>query len=105
LKGNIYGAAQCGRSFESSIYGSVENSSGKGIAGARIRVTSADGRNTFSVTTGRGGVYTVANLGCTTWVIRLISLPGMAIQANVVTVKNLNGGRFTSAEVRFKQQK
>jgi serine/threonine protein kinase len=95
-------AAQCGAAFESSIYGSVENSSGKGIPGAVVRVTSADGRNSYTLTTGRGGVYTVGGLGCTTWVVRLISVPKAKIQANTVTVGNLNGGRFTSAEVRFK---
>jgi hypothetical protein len=98
-------AAQCGASFQSSIYGSVENSSGKGIAGAILRVVSADGRNRYSIRTARGGVYNLGGLGCTTWIIRLISVPGSAIQANAVTVKNLNGGRFTSAEVRYKFQR
>jgi hypothetical protein len=41
-------------------------------------------------------------LGCTTWNVRLISIPNTKIQANTVNVTNLNGGRFTSAEVRFK---
>jgi hypothetical protein len=95
-------AVQCGTAFESSIYGSIENSSGKGIAGAVVRVTSADGRNSYTLTTGRGGVYNVGGLGCTTWNVRLISVPKAKIQANLVTVKNLNGGRFTSAEVRYK---
>jgi hypothetical protein len=98
-------AAQCGASFQSSIYGSVENSSGKGIAGATLRVVSADGRHRYSVTTRRGGVYNVGGLGCTAWTIRLIGIPGSAIQANAVTVKNLNGGRFTSAEVRYRLQR
>ncbi|HJZ45534.1 MAG TPA: protein kinase, partial [Roseiflexaceae bacterium] len=98
-------AAQCGVAFESSIYGSVENGSGKGIAGAVVRVTSADGRNSYTVRTGRGGVYTVGGLGCTRWVVRLISIPGAKIQANPVAVRNLNGGRFTSAEVRYKLRK
>jgi hypothetical protein len=95
-------AVQCGTAFQSSIYGSIENSSGKGIAGAVVRVTSADGRNSYTLTTGRGGVYNVGGLGCTTWNVRLISVPKAKIQANLVTVKNLNGGRFTSAEVRYK---
>jgi hypothetical protein len=95
-------AVQCGTAFDSSIYGSIENSSGRGIAGAVVRVTSADGRNSYTLTTGGGGVYTVGGLGCTTWSVRLISVPKAKIQANIVTVGNLNGGRFTSAEVRFK---
>jgi hypothetical protein len=95
-------AVQCGTSFESSIYGSIENSSGKGIAGAVVRVTSADGRNSYTLTTGRGGVFNFGGLGCTTWNVRLISVPNTKIQANTVKVANLNGGRFTSAEVRFK---
>jgi hypothetical protein len=98
-------AVQCGSAFESSIYGSVENSSGKGIAGAVVRVTSADGRNVYNLTTGKGGVYQAGGLGCTTWTVRLISVPKTKIQANHVTVTNLNGGRFTSAEVRFKLRK
>jgi eukaryotic-like serine/threonine-protein kinase len=95
-------AVQCGAAFESSIYGSVESSGGKGIAGAVVRVTSADRRNSYTLTTARGGIYTVGGLGCTTWTVRLISVPKAKIQANTVTVGNLNGGRFTSAEVRFK---
>ena len=100
------GAVQCGTAFDSSIYGSVENSAGRGIAGARLRVTSADGKNVYNVTTGRGGVYSVPGLGCTKWTVRLVSIPGApnGVQANRVTVTNLNGGRYTSAEVRFKLQ-
>ena len=100
------GAVQCGTAFDSSIYGSVENGAGRGIAGARLRVTSADGKNVYNVTTGRGGVYSVPGLGCTKWTVRLISVPSApnGVQANRVTVTNLNGGRYTSAEVRFKLQ-
>jgi hypothetical protein len=98
-------AVQCGSAFESSIYGSIENSSGKGIAGAVVRVTSADGRNTYNLKTGSGGVYQVGGLGCTAWNVRLISVPKAKVQANQVVVSNLNGGRFTSAEVRFKLRK
>jgi hypothetical protein len=95
-------AVQCGTMFESSIYGSIESSNGRGITGALVRVVSADGRNIYDVTTGRGGVYNVGGLGCTTWSVRLISVPGAKIQANSVAVNNLNGGRYTSAEVRYK---
>jgi serine/threonine protein kinase len=98
-------AVQCGTVFESSIYGSIEGSNGRGITGALVRVVSADGRNTYNVTTGRGGVYNVGGLGCTSWTVRLISVPGSKIQANTVAVKNLNGGRYTSAEVRYKLRK
>ena len=99
-------AAQCGSSFESSIYGSVEDARGRGIAGAKLRITSGDGRNTFSVTTSKGGVYKLPGLGCTTWVVRLLGVPNApgGIKANRVSVSNLNGGKFTAAEVRFKQQ-
>jgi serine/threonine protein kinase len=101
-------AVQCGTSlFESSIYGSVENSAGRGISGAVLRITSVDGRNVFRATTTRGGVYSVPNLGCTKWTVRLISVPNApgGIRVNVVTVSNLNGGKFTSAEVRFRMQR
>jgi hypothetical protein len=96
-------AVRCGTSFQSSIYGGVENA-GRGIAGARVRVTSADGRNSYTVTTARGGIYSVPGLGCTTWTVSLLSVPNApaGIQANRVVVRNLNGGRYTSAEVRFK---
>jgi len=90
--------------FESTIYGSVESNSGKGIARAVIRVTSADGGNSFTTTTGPGGVYHLDGLGCTTWNVRLVSIPDEKIQANIVTVRNLNGGHLTAAEVRFKLQ-
>jgi serine/threonine protein kinase len=100
-------ATQCGKSFESSIYGSVENSIGKGIGGARLRITSADGLHIYDKTTDRNGLYSAPGLGCTTWTVRLISIPSApnGIQANPVIVKNLNGGRLTAAEVRFKLPK
>ncbi|MFL5802018.1 MAG: hypothetical protein ACJ8CR_09800, partial [Roseiflexaceae bacterium] len=100
-------AVQCGAAFESSIYSSVEDANGRGISGAQVRITSADSKNRYTVTTGRGGAYSVPGLGCTIWNIFLISVPNTpnGFDANVVTVRNLNGGRFTSAEVRFKQQK
>ena len=97
-------AVQCGAAFESSIYGSVEDARGVGIRGARLRIVSADQRNSYTVTTGRGGVYNVPGLGCTRWTVRLLSVPGApnGIQANVVSVRNLNGGRYTAAEVRYR---
>jgi hypothetical protein len=99
-------AVQCGSAFASSIFGSVEDTRGRGIAGARLRVTSADGRNTYTVATGKGGVYNVPGLGCTRWTVRLLSVPNApgGVTANRVAVTNLNGGKFTAAEVRFKLQ-
>jgi tetratricopeptide (TPR) repeat protein len=99
-------AVQCGTVFDSSIYGSVEGANGRGISGARLRITSADGKNVYNIQTGRGGVYSVPGLGCTTWTVRLIGVPNApgGLQANAVTVRNLNGGRLTAAEVRFRQQ-
>jgi hypothetical protein len=99
-------AVQCGTVFDSSIYGSVEDANGRGISGARLRITSADGKNVYNIQTGRGGVYSVPGLGCTTWTVRLIGVPNApgGLQANAVTVSNLNGGRLTAAEVRFRQQ-
>lgn len=101
------GAVQCGTTFSSSIYGSVEDSRGRGIGGAKLRITSADGKNIYNATTDRGGTYGVPGLGCTTWTVRLLSVPGApeGIQANRVTVSNLNGGKYTSAEVRFRAQR
>lgn len=98
-------AIQCGTRFESSVYGGVTDAQGRPIVGATISVTSADGRNRFRATTRRGGVYTIGGLGCTTWVVRLTSVPGNAqFNANAVTVRHLNGGFYTAAEVRFRQQ-
>jgi serine/threonine protein kinase len=99
-------AVQCGTTFASSIYGSVEDERGRGIANARLRITSADGKNVFNRSTGRGGVFSVPGLGCTSWVVRLLSVPNApnGIRANTVVVRNLNGGQFTAAEVRFKLQ-
>jgi eukaryotic-like serine/threonine-protein kinase len=58
------------------------------------------------VTTGQGGTYSVLGLGCTLWNVFLIGVPNApnGFDANVVTVRNLNGGRLTAAEVRFRQQ-
>jgi hypothetical protein len=98
-------AVQCGTQFNSSIYGSVEDGRGRGIAGATVQVVSADGRNRYSVRTGRGGTYTVGGLGCTTWVVRLVRVPlDGQFSPTGVTVRNLNGGQYTAAEVRFRQR-
>lgn len=99
------GAVRCGTRFSSSVYGSVERPDGSGIGGAVVRVTSSDGRNSFTQRTRSDGTYTVGGLGCTTWIVELIEVPGLAgFKANAVTVRNLNGGQYTAAEVRFHQQ-
>ncbi|HWQ15777.1 MAG TPA: protein kinase [Roseiflexaceae bacterium] len=99
-------AVPCGaRQYKSSIYGSVERADGGGIGGALVRVTSADGRNRFSQRTKKNGTFAIGGLGCTTWVVELLEVPGLAgFKANAVTVKNLNGGQYTAAEVRFRRQ-
>jgi eukaryotic-like serine/threonine-protein kinase len=100
-------AVQCGTVYESSIYGRIEDASGRGISGAQLQIVSNDRRNRYTVTTDRGGAYSVPGLGCTIWNVFLIGVPNEpnGFNANVVTVFNLNGGRFTAAEVRFRQQK
>ena len=97
-------AVRCGTSFESTIYGSVENVFGDGVRGATIRVTSSDGRARYTVKTAANGNYTVPGLGCTTWIVTLVDVPNQqpSFAANKVTVGNLNGGKLTAAEVRFK---
>jgi hypothetical protein len=106
VKVEVDAAVQCGTSFQSAVYGSVEHSSGKGIAEAVMRVTSADGRSTFDVRTRSDGTYTVPGLGCTTWIVRLVSIPEPAgVQGNTVTVRGLNGGQHSAAEVRFRLQR
>lgn len=98
-------AVRCGAQFRSSIYGSVEDRNGRGIGGATLTVTSADGRNRFTARTRANGTYEVSGLGCTVWIVRLTSVPDFpAFQANEVRVINLNGGRYTAAEVRFRLQ-
>ena len=78
----------------------------RGVSSAKLCITSADGKNVYNVTTDRGGTYGVPGLGCTTWTVRLLSAPDApgGIQANRVIVSNLNGGKYTSAEVRFRAQ-
>jgi hypothetical protein len=57
------------------------------------------------VRTRANGTYTVPGLGCTTWIVRLASVADFPeFQANEVRVTNLNGGRYTAAEVRFRQR-
>ena len=73
-------ATQRGTAYESSIYGSVESNSGKGIAGAVIWVTSTDSNNSFTATTGKGELCQVGGLGSTTWKVRLVDIPGEKIQ-------------------------
>jgi hypothetical protein len=96
-------AVQCGKEFRSSVYGSVERADGSGIGGALVRVSTADGRNRFVESTKGNGTYNIGGLGCTTWVVELLEVPGIAgFRANAIRV-TLNGGLYTSGAVRFRQ--
>jgi hypothetical protein len=103
-KVDIDKAITCGTRFESSIYGRVEDVFGNAIAGATIRVVSSDGRNRFTKRTIANGLYAVPGLGCTTWIVTLIGVPNQqpSFSAAPITVRNLNGGNLTAAEVRFR---
>ncbi len=102
----IDGNAQCGAAFESSVWGNVQDASGRAIGGAVVRVTASDGRTSYSATTNRGGQFNVPGLGCTTWNVRLVSVPNTpaGFDANSVQVRNLNGSRYSAVGVQFRQQ-
>jgi hypothetical protein len=98
-------AAQCGADFKSTIYGKVINDVGRPISGALVRVTSADGQNRYQATTNSEGGFSISGLGCTRWIVRLVSIPDpRPVQADPVTVRNLNGGALTAAEIWFQLQ-
>ena len=97
-------AVRCGQQYQSSVFGGVKGPNGADIRGALVRVSSADGANRYTERTRDGGVFEIGGLGCTTWVVELIEVPGVpSFTANAVRVR-LNGGLYTSAEVRFRQQ-
>jgi serine/threonine protein kinase len=96
-------AVQCGTEFNSSVWGSVNRPNDEGIAGALVRVTTADGRTQYSKRTDAGGSFEIGGLGCTVWTVELVEVPGAVFTANSVRA-NLNGGRLTAAEIRFRQQ-
>jgi len=97
-------AVRCGTAFESRVWGVVKNSSGRGIFRAVVQVTSTDGRNRYSRATNSQGGFEIPGLGCTTWVVRLASVPGTnGLQAQTMRVA-LNGGRYSGAGIEFRQQ-
>ncbi|HEX5690223.1 MAG TPA: hypothetical protein VFX76_09485 [Roseiflexaceae bacterium] len=98
-------AVACGTTFESRIWGVVKNRAGRGIGRAVVQVNSADGKNRYRATTNSQGGFDVPGLGCTAWIVRLLSVPGApaGIQTSAVRV-GLNGGRYTGAGVEFRQR-
>ncbi|HEX5692208.1 MAG TPA: carboxypeptidase-like regulatory domain-containing protein [Roseiflexaceae bacterium] len=98
-------AVSCGTTFESRIWGVVKNRAGRGIGRAVVQVNSADGKNRYRATTNSQGGFEVPGLGCTAWIVRLVSVPGApsGIQTSAVRV-GLNGGRYTGAGIEFRQR-
>jgi len=98
-------AVACGTAFESRIWGVVMDRAGHAIYRAQILVSSADGRNRYSRVTNSQGGFEVPGLGCTTWIVRLASVPRApnGLQAQSVRV-SLNGGRYSGAGVEFRQR-
>jgi hypothetical protein len=98
-------AVACGTAFESRIWGVVKDRNGRAIYQAVVQVSSADGKHGFSKTTNSQGGFEVPGLGCTTWSVRLTSVPRApgGFQAPEVRV-GLNGGRYSGAGVEFRQR-
>lgn len=96
------GSVQCGTAFESGVWGTVYGRGG-GIAGAVVQATSADGGNSFSGVTNGQGNFSIGGLGCTTWFVQVVSVPGGNVQSQAVSV-NLNGGRYSGAGIDFYMQ-
>ena len=95
----------CGTSFESRIWGIVKDRGGRGLYRAVVEVHSADGKNRFRAQTNDQGGFELPGLGCTTWIVRLVSVPRApaGVQALELRVK-LNGGRYSGAGVEFRQR-
>ena len=97
-------AVRCGTAFDSRIWGVVKDRNGRGMYRAVIQISSTDGKHRFSSATNNQGGFEVPGLGCTRWVVRLISVPrAPGVQAQAVNV-GLNGGRYSGAGIEFRQR-
>jgi hypothetical protein len=98
-------AVACGTAFDSRIWGVVKDRSGRGIFGAGVEISSADGQHHYRSTTNDQGGFDIPGLGCTTWEVRLVDLPSApgGVQAQALYV-SLNGGRYSGAGVQFQQR-
>jgi hypothetical protein len=98
-------AVSCGTSFESHIWGVVKNRAGRGVYRAVVMIRSSDGKHRFSAQTNDQGGFDIPGLGCTTWIVRLVSIPRapVGVQAPELRV-SLNGGRYSGAGIEFRQR-
>jgi hypothetical protein len=97
-------AVRCGTAFDSRIWGAVKDRNGRGVYRAVVQISSIDGKHRFSRATNNQGGFEVPGLGCTTWGVRLISVPrAPGVQAQAVNV-GLNGGRYSGAGIEFRQR-
>jgi hypothetical protein len=98
-------AVPCGTSFESQVWGTVKDRAGHGVYQAVAEVRSADGQHHFRTQTNDQGGFELPGLGCTTWIVQLISVPHApaGVQASELHI-NLNGGRYSGAGVEFQQR-
>jgi len=96
-------AVACGTAFESRIWGVVKDRGGRGIARAVVLISSADGKHRYSKATNSRGGFDIPGLGCTTWIVRLSSVPRAALAPVAIRV-SLNGGRYSGAGVEFRQR-
>jgi hypothetical protein len=95
---------KCGTAFASRVWGVVKDRNGRGVYRAIVQISSTDGKNRFSRATNNQGGFEVPGLGCTRWVVRLISVPrAPGVQAQAVNV-GLNGGRYSGAGIEFRQR-
>jgi hypothetical protein len=98
-------AVSCGTAFESRIWGVVKSRGGNGLYRAVVEVRSADGKHRFRAQTNDQGGFELPGLGCTTWIVRLVSVPRAPAGVQAIELRvNLNGGRYSGAEVEFRQR-
>src|SRR5262245_17142279 len=98
-------AVSCGTAFESRIWGIVKDRGGHGLYRAVVEVRSADGKNRFRAQTNDQGGFELPGLGCTTWIVRLVSVPRAPAGVQALQLRvNLNGGRYSGAGVEFRQR-